>query len=41
MTEAVLELLLRVALPQLPLLTPGGENTDDHTGVTAGAIKEL
>lgn len=35
--EAVLELLLTGALPQLPLLIPGGENI----GVTAGAIQEL
>lgn len=39
--EAILELLLTAALPQLPLLILGGENTDDDTGVTAGAIKEL
>lgn len=41
MSEAILELLLTVALPQLLLLVPGGENTDDDTGVTARAIKEL
>lgn len=41
MSEAILELLLTAALPYLPLLILGDENTDDDTGVTAGAIKEL